>query len=119
MPPCVGCTEPDGARLLAADSEIAEACNRLALQWSFAVELGDNPRMRQHLGRYGAAAFPDKHLKPGAAIFRRGKRDATGRQHRDIAAIGAVKDAKAPLLKPAEIEGMLDNLAETRCFDRV
>src|SRR5437762_1304541 len=56
---------------------------------------------------------------PGAATFRRGKRNAAGRQHRDIAAIGPVENAKAPLLKPAEIEGMLDNLAETRCFDRV
>src|SRR5438045_4133980 len=86
MPPCVGCTEPDGARLLAADSQIAEACNRLALQWSFAVGLGDNQRVRRLIERYGAAAFPDKHLKPGAAIFRRGKRNAAGRQHRDIAA---------------------------------
>src|SRR5436305_13820185 len=55
MPPCVGRTEAGGATLLAADSQIAEACNRLASQWAFAFELGDNPRMRQRLGRYGAA----------------------------------------------------------------
>ena len=75
--------------------------------------------MRQRLGRHRAAAFPDKHLKPGAAILGRGEGDATGRQHRDIAAIGAVEDTKAPVLEPAEIEGMLDDLAKTRCFDRV
>ena len=75
--------------------------------------------MRQRFGRYGAAAFPDKQLKPGAAILGCGKRHATRRQHRDITAIGAVEDAEAPVLEPAEIEGMLDDLAKARCFDRV
>src|ERR1051326_6761591 len=119
MPARIGRVEAARASLLAADRQIVKAGNRLARQRPSAIELDDNPRKRPCLGPPRAAPSPDKHLTPGAPILWRGKGDATGRQHRDIAAISAVEDAKAPVLEPAKIEGMLDDLAKTRCFDRV
>ena len=103
------------------DGQIVQPGNRLALKRRRAIgrEFDDDPRMGQGVRRDRTRAFADEQLKPGATVFGRSKRHPTRRQHRDITAITAlIEHAEPPAVASTEIEGMLDDFAETRGLDR-
>src|ERR1700687_21378 len=75
--------------------------------------------MGQGVRRDRSRAFPDKQLKPGAAVFGCGERHPAGRQYGDVAAVAAlIEDAELAALSGAEIEGMLDDSTEARGLHR-